>query len=197
MEETKMAAGSKQPEQIEQKQKISDEMMAKIEDLPPFILEGIKDRLDAIPLSVLDALVNRRPLTLEEKIRYKIPFSRHELRRIAIEVLYQHLLLKKDIRKALLDTLHTNNIDGYLYALTIGTVENEDKYIDQISHMLRKDWSFDRLSMLEQAILLMAFQDIEENGIPKAIAINEAVGFAKQYCDDESYKLINGVLDQL
>ena len=32
---------------------------------------------------------------------------------------------------------------------------------------------------------------------PKPIVINEAVTLAKKYCDEETYKLINGVLDRL
>ena len=62
---------------------------------------------------------------------------------------------------------------------------------------MRKDWSFDRLSVLEQAILLVSLQEILQNDIPKPVVINEAIKLAKKYCDDDSYKLINGVLDQL
>ncbi len=63
--------------------------------------------------------------------------------------------------------------------------------------MLRKDWDFNRLSVLEQAILLMGCQEILVNETPKSVVIDEAVRLAKKYCDDDSYKLINGVLDQL
>ncbi len=35
------------------------------------------------------------------------------------------------------------------------------------------------------------------NYTPKAVVINEAITLAKKYCDDNSYKLLNGVLDQL
>ena len=124
--------------------------------------------------------------------------NRHEQRVIAMNSIYQHLLLGKDIRKCVFEAMKgSNEIDGYLYSITIGTVENKDKYIEKISSLLRKDWSFDRLSMLEQAILLISFQEILENETPKPVVINEAITLAKKYCDDDSYKLINGVLDQL
>ena len=90
-----------------------------------------------------------------------------------------------------------NEIDGYLYSLTIGTAQNKDRYIDMINPLLRKDWSFDRLSVLEQTLLLIAFQEILVNETPKAIVINEAITLAKQYCDEDAYKLLNGVIDQL
>lgn len=124
--------------------------------------------------------------------------NRHEQRIIAMQSIYQHLLLNKDIRKCVFDCMDgCNEIDGYLYSLTIGTIENKEKYIEQITNYLRQDWTFDRLSILEQAILLISFQEILENETPKAIVINEAITLAKKYCDDDSYKLLNGVLDQL
>ncbi|WP_288343545.1 transcription antitermination factor NusB [uncultured Dubosiella sp.] len=123
--------------------------------------------------------------------------TRHDMREIALRCVYQHLLLGTDIRKCVFDAMRGNNIDGYLYALTIGTIEHEQEYIDIISKYLRKDWSFDRLSVLEQAILLVSLQEILQNDIPKPVVINEAIKLAKKYCDDDSYKLINGVLDQL
>ena len=109
--------------------------------------------------------------------------NRHEQRVVAMQSVYQHLLLGKDIRKCVFDVMKgSNDIDGYLYSLTMGTVD---------------DWDFDRLSMLEQAILLISFQEILANDTPKAVVINEAITLAKKYCDDNSYKLLNGVLDQL
>ena len=43
----------------------------------------------------------------------------------------------------------------------------------------------------------MGCQEILVNETPKSVGIDEAVRLAKKYCDDDSYKLINGVLDQL
>lgn len=124
--------------------------------------------------------------------------NRHEIRLMAMECVYQHMLLGKDIKKCIFDAMKGNNeIDGYLYSLTIGTIENKDRYIDMINGYLRKDWSFDRLSVLEQSILLISFQEVLENEMPKAVVINEAITLAKKYCDESSYKLINGVIDQL
>lgn len=124
--------------------------------------------------------------------------NRHEQRVIAMQSVYQHLLLGKDIRKCVFDVMKgSNDIDGYLYSLTIGTIENKEAFEQKINELLRDDWDFDRLSMLEQAILLISFQEILANDTPKAVVINEAITLGKKYCDDNSYKLLNGVLDQL
>ncbi|MBP3851374.1 MAG: transcription antitermination factor NusB [Erysipelotrichaceae bacterium] len=123
--------------------------------------------------------------------------NRHEIRVTAMNCIYQHLLLNKDMRKCVFEAVQTNEIDGYLYSLTIDMVPNEYPFIQKINGFLRQDWEFNRLSILEQSILLMAFQEILVNDTAKPVVINEAVTLAKKYCDDTSYKLINGVLDQL
>ena len=111
--------------------------------------------------------------------------------------LYQHFLLQKDIKQCVYDNCETNEIDPFLYTVTIDAVAYRDVYIDKINEALRQDWTFDRLGFVEQAILLMAACELDLETAPKAIVIDEAVTLAKKYCDDETYRLINGVLDPL
>lgn len=185
-------------EQQETPEVISDELMQKIQELPPYMLESIKNRLDEIPVPVLEALVSHKPLKRGVLLKYNLPFSRHQMREIAMECIYQHLLMGTDVRACLAKAMRgRNEVDSFLYSLAVGTQEHEKEYEERISSMLRSDWSYDRLSKLEQAILLMSFQDIEVNETPKPVVIDEAVQLARQYCDDQSYKLINGILDRL
>ncbi|MBB5185322.1 N utilization substance protein B [Faecalicoccus acidiformans] len=124
--------------------------------------------------------------------------NRHEQRVIAMKSIYQNLLLGKDIRRAVYDlTQGQNEVDEFLYALTIELIDNKDAYIMQINQSLREDWTFDRLSLLEQSILLISYQELKQVKTARAVVINEAITLAKEYCDDSSYKLINGVLDRL
>ena len=123
--------------------------------------------------------------------------SRHKLRELAMTSLYQHFLLQKDIKQCVYDNCETNEIDPFLYTVTIDEVAYRDVYIDKINEALRQDWTFDRLGFVEQAILLMAACELDLETAPKAIVIDEAVTLAKKYCDDETYRLINGVLDRL
>ena len=123
--------------------------------------------------------------------------SRHKLRELAMTSLYQHFLLQKDIKQCVYDNCETNEIDPFLYTVTIDAVAYRDVYIDKINEALRQDWTFDRLGFVEQAILLMAACELDLETAPKAIVLDEAVTLAKKYCDDETYRLINGVLDRL
>lgn len=123
--------------------------------------------------------------------------NRHKLRETAMSALYQHLLLGKDIRECVYDCCESNEIDQFLYTITMDTVKYKDVYIGKISEHLNKGWDFERLGYVEQAILLMACCEIDLEIVPKAIVIDEAVHLAKKYCDEDAYKLINGVLDRL
>ena len=105
-----------------------------------------------------------------------------------------------DKRPQLGGNLYCENIEGinvHQYGAHIFHTSNKEAFEQKINELLRDDWDFDRLSMLEQAILLISFQEILANDTPKAVVINEAITLAKKYCDDNSYKLLNGVLDQL
>ncbi len=74
---------------------------------------------------------------------------------------------------------------------------NKDSYIELINKHLKSGWTFDRLGKMEQAIMLIGTCELLESDLPKTIAINEAILHAKEFCDDDSYKFINGVLAKL
>lgn len=127
---------------------------------------------------------------------------RHALREKAMICLYQYLMMQnmdsaKDIKEILADTVDDEKVDPFLYVITVDTIKYMDTYIEMIDSALRDDWTFERLSYVERAILLMACCELDLEVSKKAIVINEAVMLAKQYCDDDSYKLINAVLDTI
>ena len=60
-----------------------------------------------------------------------------------------------------------------------------------------KDWKWERIPLLTQAILLMSythFKYIEK--IDKAIVIDVAVKLAKEYVEEKQAKFINAILDE-
>lgn len=61
-----------------------------------------------------------------------------------------------------------------------------------------KEWEFNRLGFIEQAILLLACGEAVILQTPKTALINEAVELSKTYGDqDDTYKLINATLDKV
>lgn len=121
--------------------------------------------------------------------------NRHEYRLKTVIALYQSLLLKKDIRLSFMDNFEECNED-FVKTIRDDLILNKNKYIEEITPYLKK-WSFDRLSYIDQAILLVATSEFKTGLNNKKIVINEAVNIAKEYSDEESYKYINGVLDNL
>ena len=77
------------------------------------------------------------------------------------------------------------------------TLQNKESYQKLLEKQLKKGWTFERLSVMERAILLIAACELLESDLPKTIVINEAVVNAKKFCDDESYKFINGILGHI
>lgn len=60
------------------------------------------------------------------------------------------------------------------------------------------NWPVDRLGYMERNILrLGAFEILYQDFTPDKVAVDEAVELSKVYCDKESSKLINGVLQRV
>jgi N utilization substance protein B len=77
------------------------------------------------------------------------------------------------------------------------TLKNKESYIQLLSRYLKTGWTFQRLGVMEQAILLIATCELLESDLPKKIVVNEAIINAKAFCDDDSYKFINGILGKI
>ena len=87
--------------------------------------------------------------------------NRHEYRVKVVFALYQSLLLNKDINKSFDDNFSDEEKVDYINVIENDLILNKDNYIQEISSHLRK-WTFDRLSYLEQAILLVACSEIKK-----------------------------------
>ena len=131
--------------------------------------------------------------------------NRHKIRENLVFSVYQHLLLNKDLNSCVLDIFSLDNIDEadeYLLLLLSDIKFLQKKttinflFFEIITPLLKK-WSFNRLNYIDQAILLVATSEILTAKVDRAVAIDEAVNIAKEYSDDESFKYINGVLDQI
>ncbi|WP_134439333.1 transcription antitermination factor NusB [Methylacidiphilum caldifontis] len=61
-----------------------------------------------------------------------------------------------------------------------------------------KNWSVDRLALVDKCILIMGIYEIfYRKDIPPAVSINESVEIAKKYSTEESGKFVNGILDSV
>lgn len=129
--------------------------------------------------------------------------SRNSLQKIALFSLYD-VLTYKNLNMPV-DVEHIiSSLCGQEYkdcpyfakAIVIMAIKNFDAEVRDISSYLKR-WTFDRLNIIAQAILLLAYTHFYyvEPEIDKGIVINVAVKFAKVYLDSNDYKFINAVLD--
>lgn len=123
--------------------------------------------------------------------------KRHESREKAMIVIYQYLLFPRDINELIENNFEDQDKqDSYILDVIHSSIENKDRYEGYINQVL-KDWSFSRLGYIEQAILLNGCSEFDLKQTESAVIIDESIIMAKKYCEPESYKLINGVLDTL
>ena len=121
--------------------------------------------------------------------------NRHVYRVKVVTSLYRHLLLNRNLSDCFAEDFR-NDDNEFFKTLRDDLLAHKDTYIAAIEPLLNK-WEFSRLSYMDQAILLLAASEIKTGINDKRIAIDEAIRIAKEYSDEDSYKYINGVLDQL
>ena len=123
--------------------------------------------------------------------------NRHQLREKLMISIYQSQLLKKSLHETVEDNFETAaDIEDYGKNLIKSVANEKERFIEYINAVL-EDWTFDRLGYLEQSILLLACAEFDCKEISAQVIMDEAINLTKSYCDDNTYKLINGVLDRL
>lgn len=124
--------------------------------------------------------------------------SQHQKRINIIEILYQYFLdqaVQANFAEFLTEISSSEN------ETQIKTVQEilwyQNNLTQEIERHLKPGWTFKGLKPTEQAILFLGAYEILYTNTDKAIIINEAIILAKQYCDNNAYKYINGVLDKI
>ena len=88
-----------------------------------------------------------------------------------------------------------NAIDPFIKDMVMISLQKYGEIVTAYAPYLR-NWKWERLPLLTQAILLMSythFYFVEK--VDKKVVINVAVDLAKKYIDDKQAKFINAILD--
>ena len=108
-------------------------------------------------------------------------------RELTFKILYS-LQIKKEI----------NNEEIELFLEDNNLREKDKKDIEEIQNKiasnLKDNWTIDRISKVDNALLTLAIYEIMYKKIPFKVAINEGVKLAKKYGGDSSSSFVNGVL---
>lgn len=133
--------------------------------------------------------------------------TRTQLHEKAMICIYQQLFYtslvdskyRKNIEEIVLDVMDIpfSSCDEYFKTIVFETLKEKNELKDIINDNLAKTWTFDRLNLIEQAILLLFSLEILNRRSEKQVAIDTAVDLTKKYCDEKSYKFVNAVLDKI
>ncbi len=117
------------------------------------------------------------------KIIYQVPFHEGS----DVELTLENYALSEDYNKL---------TDGDIKYVTTCVKEcfNNLESIDSKVSASLKNWTIDRLSKVNLAILRLALSEMEYAEVPYQVSINEAVELAKKYSDDDAPAFVNGVL---
>ncbi|MEN9405812.1 MAG: transcription antitermination factor NusB [Bacillota bacterium] len=131
--------------------------------------------------------------------------SRHIIRRYILETLYQLEFYPVSEHRAVYFRMERKIKDknGKLFfrSLAEGVQNNLGQLNKMLDKYLKEDWSLERLSLVDRAILRLAIYELclqnDTSKTPPGVVINEAVELAKEYSAEESAKFVNGVLGHI
>jgi len=128
--------------------------------------------------------------------------ERRRARETALKILYREGMVVgstdrsfASVMESLSGEKHKASRD-YCELLLQGIKDNLSE-IDSIIEGSSKNWSIDRISIIDLNILRIAVFELKwhKDSVPFKVAIDEALELAKRYSADDSFKFINGVLD--
>ena len=124
--------------------------------------------------------------------------SRSHGRQLAVQMLYQHMFSGYEPEKVFELFWRGAKADEvtreFCENLTQGVLDNRDQLDLEVGAYL-KNWSLDRIAVIDRLILEIAFYElVYSQDVPWKVVIDEAVNLGKLFSSDKSATFINGVL---
>ena len=125
--------------------------------------------------------------------------KRSEAREMLFKALYS-VEIQKDVTEEHIDLFLENNeitdtaTIGYIKTAVNSINEKKAELEEIITNNLKKDWTLERISKINIALLKLAIYEIKYTETPFKVVINEVVDLAKKYSEETAPSFINGVL---
>lgn len=117
-----------------------------------------------------------------------------------MEILYEARQRDTDAVTLLSGRVGSPDVDpiaDYTITLVEGVTEHQS-HIDELLAEHAQGWTVDRMPPVDAAVLRVGvYELLWANDVPDPVAIDEAVGIAKELSTDDSPRFINGVLGRL
>jgi transcription antitermination protein NusB len=113
---------------------------------------------------------------------------RSDQRRDAVFACYQHDVTGRPLTDLLAEAR------PFTRELALGVEAHRDQ-LDAVIARHAKGWDLSRIAPLERNVMRVALYEIEhDEDVPVEVAIDEAVGIAKEYCGTDAPGFVNGIL---
>jgi len=128
--------------------------------------------------------------------------SRRDSRSLAFHYVYAVDRFEYDVS---LDTIVSSfkeaynievNDNSFSVNLARGAIEHRDEF-DQMIVPFLQNWKLERLGCATRIILRMGLWELTRTQEPHSVVINEAVELAKSFAERDSYRFVNGLIDQI
>ena len=125
--------------------------------------------------------------------------KRSEVREMLFKALYS-VEIQKDVTEEHIELfLESNDVTdvatiGYIKTTINAINEKKEELEELITKNLKKDWTIERISKINVALLKLAIYEIKYTETPFKVVINEVVDLAKKYSEETAPSFINGVL---
>lgn len=132
-------------------------------------------------------------------------FSRNKIQELSAISLYDvltysHMGEEVNVEEILSNVFDVPFDDVPLFAkeIIVNFIRYQDEEIDLIQKNMR-NWTFDRLNRMEQAILLLSLTNFyhREEKTDKKVIISVALDLSHKYLDDGRHKFVNAILDNI
>ncbi|OXM64776.1 MULTISPECIES: transcription antitermination factor NusB [Amycolatopsis] len=126
--------------------------------------------------------------------------GRRALRRRAVEILYEAAQRSLDPVTLLADRVGSTDADpvgDYTISLVEGVTAHRER-IDELLAEHAHGWSLERMPPVDLAVLRVGIYELLwAADVPDPVAIDEAVGLARELSTDDSPRFVNGVLGRI
>jgi transcription antitermination protein NusB len=113
---------------------------------------------------------------------------RSEQRRDAVFALYQHEVTGRPLEELLVGA------KPFTRELAEGA-DGRRRELDEAIARHAEGWDLERIAPLERSIMRVALYEAEHReDVPTEVALDEAVGLAREYCGADAPGFVNGVL---
>lgn len=127
--------------------------------------------------------------------------TRRQAREESLQILFAHEINKNSLDDILNDPSIIHEDEQPFSEFTIELVKSVEKSsneCDKLTEARAKNWSFDRIAIIDRLIFRLAITEfLHFPDIPPKVTIDEAVELAKKYSTGNSGRFVNGILDNI